>query len=70
MTETREDRKDLEMAEGEAKGWLAAEEWEEILLHVVQNGDMVKAEDKKENNPLSLFLGENISVEPSACMHD
>jgi large subunit ribosomal protein L35Ae len=34
---------------------------------VVQNGDMVKAEDKKENNPLSLFLGENISVEP--CMH-
>ena len=57
MTETREDRKDLEMAEGEAKGWLAAEEWEEILLHVVQNGDMVKAEDKKENNPPFPFFG-------------
>jgi len=48
---TREDRKDPEMAEGEAKECLAAEEREETPLHVVQNEDMAKAEDKKENNP-------------------
>jgi hypothetical protein len=48
---TREDRKDPEMAEGEAKECLAAEEREETPLLVVQNEDMAKAEDKKENNP-------------------
>lgn len=51
MIPTREDRKDPEMAEGEAKECLAAEEREETPLHVVQNEDMAKAEDKKENNP-------------------